>query len=148
MFNFKNLQHIKSNYNLFGTSSNTLQFINLRKNDIFPMQNKAIMKRSPTTLIVLSGKLMINLYDQKKRKEIALFAEDTSLSTLSNNYDNIIYTNKKYAITIYPGIFYSFYAYDNTMFQVLYNSDSSVNYYTFSKNNKYFLTDTEYINST
>lgn len=147
MFNFKNLQHIKQNYNLFGTSSNTLQFINLRKNDIFPMQNKAIMKKTPTTLIVLSGKLVVNLYDQKKRKEISLFAEDASLSTLYNS-DNIIYTNKKYAITIYTGIFYSFYAYDNTLFQLLYNSDSSINHYTFSKNNKYFLTDTEYINLT
>ena len=179
MFRFKNLNNKFSGYsNLYSNAVNTFQFMNLAKHDIYPHFNHAVMRDTPTTLIVNSGKLLVSLYHAKLRKEISLFAEDNCLSQLNQeeqhdnlessnnklisycsnehnlvlntdtnvlNYDSIIHTNKKYALYIYPGIFYSIYSYDNTNFQMMFNSNKTIHYYTFNRNNKYFLAGTEYI---
>ena len=160
MFRFKNLNNKFSGYsNLYTNAVNTFQFINLAKHDIYPHFNHAIMRDTPTTLIVNSGKLLVSLYHAKLRKEISLFAEDNCLSQLNQkeqnligknesivfNCDSIIHTNEKYALYIYPGIFYSIYSYDNTYFQMMFNSNKTIDYYTFNSNNKYFLASAEHI---
>ena len=61
------------------------------------------------------------------------------------NCDNIIHTNEKYALYINPGIFYSIYSYDDTDFQMMFNSNKIINYYTFNRNNKYFLSGGEHL---
>lgn len=153
MFRFKNLNNKFSGYsNLYTNAINTFQFINLAKHDIYPHFNHAVMRDTPTTLIINSGKLLVNLYHVKLRKEISLFAEDNYLSqlnqeeeNLASNSDSIIHTNEKYALYIYPGIFYSIYSYDNSNFQIMFNSNKIINYYSFNRNNKYFLVGTEYL---
>jgi len=183
MFRFKNLNNKFSRYsNLYSNSVNTFQFMNLAKHDIYPHFNHAVMRDTPTTLIVNSGKLLVSLYHSKLRKEISLFAEYNCLSQLSYaeqldkdyqvyqinsnknnlisyysnvknlvinrdsnvfNSDSIIHTNEKYALYIYPGIFYSIYSYDTTNFQMMFNSKKIINYYTFNRNNNYFLVGSE-----
>ena len=177
MFRFKNLNNKFSGYsNLYTNAVNTFQFMNLAKHDIYPHFNHAVMRDTPTTLIVNSGKLLVSLYHAKLRKEISLFAEDNCLSQLNQekqfknlqsdnkklisyhgqnlavnndstvfNSNSIIHTNEKYALYIYPGIFYSIYSYDNTNFQMMFNSNKTVHYYTFNRNNKYFLSKIEHI---
>ena len=160
MFRFKNLNNKFSGYsNLYTNAVNTFQFINLAKHDIYPHFNHAVMRDTPTTLIVNSGKLLVSLYHAKLCKEISLFAEDNCLSQLNQkeqnligknesivfNSDSIIHTNDKYALYIYPGIFYSIYSYDNSNFQIMFNSNKTVHYYTFNRNNKYFLGKIEHL---
>ena len=179
MFRFKNLNNKFSGYsNLYSSAVNTFQFINLAKHDIYPHFNHAIMRDTPTTLIVNSGKLLVSLYNAKLQKEISLFAEDNCLSQLNQeqeynnlqtnnkkfisyyeqnlainnnnnkkvlNSDSIIHTNERYALYIYPGIFYYIYSYDNTNFQIMFNSNKTIDYYIFNSNNKYFLTGAEYL---
>ena len=179
MFRFRNLNNKFSGYsNLYSNAVNTFQFMNLAKHVIYPHFNHAVMRDTPTTLIVNSGKLLVSLYHAKLRKEISLFVEDNCLSQLNQeeqtenlesnknklisyysneqnlaldrdtnvfNSDSIIHTNEKYALYIYPGIFYSIYSYDNSSFQIMFNSNKTIDYYTFNRNNKYFLAGAEHI---
>jgi len=157
MFRSQNLNNkLFGNFNLYNISTNTLQHINLAKHDIYPHFNNSVMRDTQTTLIINSGKLLINLYDAKINKEISLFAENDCLcglsldddKSVSNNakmHRDVVYTNKKYALYIYPNIFYKFYSFDNSNFQMMFNSNRSINYYTFNKINNYFVSSTEYL---
>lgn len=157
MFRFKNLKYTFFGYSShFGSDINTTQFINLAKNDIYPKYYDYVMRQTLTTLIVHSGKLFISLYDSKKQQKITLFSENNCLGQIIDNnsnipdnktpLDDIIFSNKKHALYIYPGIFYSTYSSENTHFQTMFNSDKCINYYTFNNNkNKYFISSIEYI---
>lgn len=148
MFRFQNLKQKFCRFSYFGNYVNSFQILNLAKHDIYPHFQKLIMKNFPTNLIVHSGKIIINMKKIDKRhnvlKQKTLFAENNILYETDKDND-LVLTNQKYVLTIAPGIFYSFYSYDNnTNFQLFYKSDDSIKYYTYN-NNKYLLSSIEYL---
>lgn len=182
MFRFKNLKtKLHNSYNLYNISTNTFQNLNLVKHDIYPHFNNAIKRETPTTLIVNSGKILVSLFDINTNKELSLFAEHnclyqsylhTTYNSNRNNHSNnngnndnknailnrdIVYTNQKYALFIYPHIFYTLYSYDDANINLLFDSNGSISYYSFinnnnsknnnSKNNKvqYYISDVKFI---
>lgn len=150
MFKFINLKSKFGRFSYFGNYTNSIQFLNLAKHDIYPNFENEIMKDYPTNLIINSGKLMINMkkYDKNKKNFNikTLFAENNILFETQKDND-LVLTNQKYILTIEPSVFYSFYSYDNiTNFQLFFKSDDSIKYYTYHNNNKYSLSSIEYLN--
>ena len=148
MFRFQNLKQQFGRFSYFGNYVNSFQIINLPKHDIYPHFEKDIMKNVPSNLIINSGKLMINMkkYDKNKKtfNKKTLFAENDILYETEEDHD-LVLTNQKYVLTIVPGVFYSFYSYDDiTNFQLFYKSDDSIKYYTYH-NNKYSVSSVEYL---
>jgi len=144
LYRFKNLAQNFGNISYNGNNINSMQFINLKKHNIFPDFNNLFMKHNPSYLIVNSGKIVINMkkYDKKNKymKNVTLFAEDNIL--YKQFYDkDIILTDKKYIITIFPHVYFSFYSYDNTNFQLYFKSNNRSEEYT-NINNKFFLSKT------
>lgn len=149
IFRFQNLKQKFGRFSYFGNYVNSFQILNLAKHDIYPHFEKEIMKNVPSNLILHSGKLIINMkkYDKNKKtfNKKKIFAENNILYETYKDND-LILTNKKYVLTIAPGVFYSFYSYDNnTIFQLFYKSDDSIKYYT-CNNNKYSVSSIEYLN--
>ena len=150
MFRFQNLKQKFGKFSYFGNYINSFQIINLAKHDIYPDFQKEIMKTFQTNLIINSGKLMINMkkYDKNKKtfNKKTLFAENDILYETEEDHD-LVLTNQKYVLTLAPNVFYSFYSYDdNTNFQLFYKSDDLIKYYTYERNNKYFISSIEYLN--
>lgn len=150
MFRFQNLKQKFGKFSYFGNYINSFQIINLAKHDIYPDFQKEIMKTFRTNLIINSGKLMINMkkYDKNKKtfNKKTLFAENDILYETEEDHD-LVLTNQKYVLTLAPNVFYSFYSYDdNTNFQLFYKSDDLIKYYTYERNNKYFISSIEYLN--
>lgn len=139
MYHFKNLKQNFACFSYFGNNVNSFQFLKLVKHDIYPHFQRQIMRNSQTNIIINSGKLIIDMkkYDKKNQKYQyeSLFAEDDILLKTENDRD-IILTNRKYILTIISGVYYSFYSYDYTDFQLFFKSNNSITYYTF-QNNKY-----------
>ena len=149
MYRYQNLTRSFGKLSHLGNYVNSLQLINLYKHDIYPHFNNKFMQKVSTNIIVHSGKLLIDMekYDNKTNKFNfhTIFAENELLYETEKDHD-IILTDQKYIITIYPGIYYSFYSYDNdTLFQLFYKSDDSIRYYTYQTNNKYSLSSIEYL---
>lgn len=128
MFQFQNIKNIKNKLGKisYGNFFNTIQILSLNKHEIYPNFSDNFMKNYKTHIIINSGKLIIDMkkFDKKTKnfKYQCLFAESDILYKTTNNND-IILTDKKYILTIKPCVFYSFYAYDNTNFQLFYKSD-------------------------
>jgi len=129
MFRFHNLKQKFAHFSYSGNYVNSFQFLNLTKHDIYPHFEKEIMKNVPTNLIVHSGKLIINMkkFDKNNKsfKEKSIFAENDLLYETEEDHD-LILTNQKYVFTIAPCVFYSFYSYDSTNFQLFYKSDDTI----------------------
>ena len=149
MYRYQNLTRSFGKLSHLGNYVNSLQLINLYKHDIYPHFNNKFMQKVSTNIIVHSGKLLIDMekYDNKtnKFKFHTIFAENELLYETEEDHD-IILTDQKYIITIYPGIYYSFYSYDNdTLFQLFYKSDGIISEYSKDRKNNYRFSKSIYI---
>ena len=149
MFCFKNIKQKFGQFYHFADYVNSFQILNLAKHEIYPHFEKQIMKNYTTNLIINSGKLLVNMkkFDKNNRilKQKILFAENNILYETYEDHD-LILTNQKYILTISPNVFFSFYSYDNTNFQLFYKSDSSIRYYTYHNNNTYSVSSIQHLN--
>ena len=144
MFRYFNLKQKYGRISYFGNYVNSFQILQLAKHDIYPHHNKQLMKNVPTNIIINSGKLVVNMKNIKKDTECTIFAEDDKLIQCEEDHD-IILTDRKYVLTIAPGIFFNFYSYEKSDFQLFYKSDDSIKYYTFNNKNNYDISSIEYL---
>lgn len=147
MYYIKNITTKFNKITFKGKYFNSFQYINLPKHSIYPNYNRTIMMNNFTNIIVNSGKLMIHLISIKKEDKTliskTLFAEKNILYEIING-NEIIITNTNYLITINPNIYFSFYSYDNSNFNIYLKLKKYIKYYSIH-NNKLSLSSIEYL---
>ena len=143
MYRIHNLKKKFNRLSYTGNLINTLQFFDLNKQEIYPHFNTYLMRREPTNIILHTGKLLINMKNDKNDKTKLIVEKDKTYE-MEEDHDLLI-TENNHVISINPDIYFNFIAYEDSMFQLNFKSGNIIKYYTYHQNQKYIYSSSENI---